>query len=105
MIIRSLITLILLAVYLFAFEFQYLWYREGQELVIVRLFEIASVLIAGLFFFQGKYVPLYIVLLLGFCLPAVLVDVAFNWILFAIVLVGLAAHGGLMWLLEHLKAR
>lgn len=105
MIIRSIITLILLAVYLFAFEFQYMWYPNEQETRFLRAVEIISVLIAGFLFFQGKYIPVYAVLLICFCFPIFFVDTVFNWILFAIVLAGLAAHGGVIWLLEHLKAR
>lgn len=105
MIIRSIITLILLVVYLFAFEFQYMWYPIEQEARFLRAVEIISVLVAVLLFFQGKYIPIYAVLLICFCLPIFFVDTIFNWILFAIVLAGLAAHGCVLWLLGHLKAR
>ena len=105
MIIRSIITLILLAVYLFVFEFQYMWHPNEQETRFLRAVEIISVLVAAFIFFQGKYVRVYAVLLICFCVPIFIVDAVFNWILFAVLLVGLAAHGGVIWVLEYLKAR
>lgn len=104
MIVRSIITLILLAVFLFAFEYQYMWYPNEQESRLLRAVEIISVLVAVFLFPRGRYVPIYAVFLILFCFPLLFVDTAFNWALFSILLVALAAHGGAIWLVKHLKA-
>ena len=105
MIIRSLVSLVVLAVYLIAFEYQYMWYPNERETALLRAVEVISVLVASFLFYRGKYFAAYAAMLTGFCVPIFFVDTAFSWELLALVIAGLAAHGGAIRVMKHLKAQ
>jgi len=91
-VLKSLATAFTLVAFWFAFEFQYMWYPNADEAVLLRWNEAITILAAGLVMWKEKYILLYALLLTSFCIPIIFLNTVFNWALFGILLTVLAVH-------------